>query len=181
MTIRTATDADRTEILKVHKIAFGPEDGPVIAALVNDLLDDATAQPLLSLVALGDGQITGHILFTRAELPGSEPPVSVQLLAPLAVVPGTQGQGIGQKLITAGLEKLAAGSVDLVFVLGHPGYYPRCGFQPAGVLGLDAPYPIPEKNAGAWMVQELKPGLLGKVTGTLQCARKLDEAEHWVE
>ena len=42
-----------------------------------------------------------------------------------------------------GLKQLAESGVDLVFVLGHPGYYPKFGFRPAGALGFEAPYPIP--------------------------------------
>jgi putative acetyltransferase len=68
-----------------------------------------------------------------------------------------------------------------VFVLGHPEYYPRFGFRPAGALGMDAPYPIPERHADAWMVQALRPGLLGQVRGTVRCADTLNDPRHWRE
>jgi putative acetyltransferase len=71
--------------------------------------------------------------------------------------------------------------VELVFVLGHPDYYPRHGFVPAGVLGFEATYAIEEKNAGAWMVQELRPGVIGAVNGRIVCADVLDRPEHWRE
>ena len=70
---------------------------------------------------------------------------------------------------------------ELVFVLGHPEYYPRFGFRPAGVLGLSAPYPILEKNADAWMVLALCEGVIGNVRGTVRCAHSLDKEEYWVE
>ena len=69
----------------------------------------------------------------------------------------------------------------LVFVLGHPGYYPRFGFEPAGRLGFKAPYPIPDEAAEAWMVQELSPGFIGRVSGTVRCCEVLDRPEHWQE
>jgi len=181
MEIRLSTESDKADIDLVHQRAFGPEKGPEIADLVNGLLADPTAAPLLSLVALEEGRIVGHILYTRAEVTGTAEPVSVQLLAPLAVLPETQKKGVGQRLIEEGLDRLKRAGVDLVFVLGHPDYYPRAGFTPAGVLGYEAPYPIPVEHAGAWMVQALKEGIIGKVKGSIRCAEVLDRPEHWRE
>jgi len=76
---------------------------------------------------------------------------------------------------------LKQSNVDLVFVLGHPEYYPKCGFEPAGEKGFAAPYPIPEENAPAWMVQQLNGDMIGKIKGTVKCARVLDQPEHWRE
>ena len=86
------------------------------------------------------------------------------MLAPLAVVPECQKQGVGGTLVKHGLELLSKSGVDLVFVLGYPEYYTRHGFAPAGVRGFDAPYPIPEKNSDAWMVFELRPGVIGELS-----------------
>jgi putative acetyltransferase len=60
-------------------------------------------------------------------------------------------------------------------------YYPRFGFKPAGSLGFEAPYPIPDEHANAWMVQELHPGVIGNVSGNLICADVLNQPEHWRE
>jgi predicted N-acetyltransferase YhbS len=179
--IRKSTEADRIDIEKIHTKAFGEEEGPEIVQLVNGLFDDTTATPLLSLVAVEKDQLIGHILYTRCELTGADTPVSIQLLAPLAVLPDAQAKGVGSKLINEGLNQLKDAGVDLVFVLGHPDFYPRCGFMPAGVLGFEAPYPIPEEHAGAWMVQALKDGVIGRVKGKVQCADVLDQPQHWRE
>ena len=66
-------------------------------------------------------------------------------------------------------------------MLGHPDYYPRSGFTPAGILGYEAPYHIPAEHAGAWMVQELCPGAIGKAKGKVQCSDVLNQPEHWRE
>jgi predicted N-acetyltransferase YhbS len=179
--IRTASPLELDEILGVHRAAFGVAEGPEIVELVRNLLVDDTASPHLSLVAIDKGDPVGHVLFTRARLTGPEEPLSIQLLAPLAVRPEAQKRGVGTRLIEAGLTELKQAGVALVFVLGHPGYYPRCGFTPAGVLGFEAPYPIPEKNAAAWMVLDLTGTLFGKVSGRVRCAEALDRPEYWRE
>ena len=178
MRVREATEADLNDVLSVEKEAFGYDKE---AQLVEELLTDTSAKPLYSLLAFSDDRAVGHILFTAACLEGPNSDASISLLAPLAVIPESQKQGVGCLLIKRGLEHLAAAGVDLVFVLGHPGYYPRYGFAPAGVRGFTAPYPIPEKNADAWMVQELRPGVIGSVSGTVRCAKMLDKPEHWRE
>jgi len=91
-------------------------------------------------------------------------------------------KGIGGELIKEGLRLLSESDVDLVFVLGHPDYYPRHGFKPnAGALGFEAPYPIPTEHADAWMVQELNTGVIGTLKGKVICADELDKPEHWRE
>jgi len=179
--IRKSTEADRSDIEKIHTTAFGEEEGPEIVELVNGLFDDTTAKPILSLVAVEKDQLVGHILYTKAVLKGADTPVSIRLLAPLAVLPEAQAQGVGRKLIEEGLDHLREAGVDLVFVLGHPDYYPRCGFIPAGVLGFEAPYPIPDEHAAAWMVHALREGVIGRVKGKIQCADVLDQPQHWRE
>ena len=161
--------------------AFGPEEGEEIAHLMNDLVTDVTAQPLLSLAATVDGRVIGHILFSRVELAGTCGGVSARLLAPLAVHPEFQSKGVGRRLVLAGMERLKQDGVGLVFVLGHPGYYPRFGFVEAGAHGLEAPYPILPENAEAWMVHALHPGLLGEVGGRVICADSLADPRYWQE
>lgn len=181
MEIRKSTESDKTEIGNVHIKAFGEKKGPVIADLVKGLMNDNTAIPLLSLVAVEDNKIIGHILFTKAKVTETTESVSVQILAPLAILPDAQRKGIGSQLIKEGLCQLKKSGVELVFVLGHPDYYPRSGFIPAGALGYEAPYPIPAEYAGAWMVQELGSGVIGRVTGKIQCSEVLHQPEHWRE
>lgn len=166
-------------ILSVENDAFEGEEE--IETLVKDLLVDPSAKPLLSLLAWEGNLPVGHILFTHAELHDMSSPLSISILAPLAVIPSHQKKGIGTLLIQKGLERLKGMGVDLVFVLGHIEYYPRCGFEPAWKWGLEASYPIPEAVKDAWMVQELTPGILGSVKGKIQCAKAMDKPEYWRE
>jgi putative acetyltransferase len=179
--IRKAIESDRKEILNVHNQAFGKEKGPEIAKLVDDLLNDKTAMPILSLVAIENEKIIGHILYTKATVTQTELSISTQILAPLAILPDQQKKGIGEKLINEGIRQLKELGTELVFVLGHPIYYPRCGFSPAGERGFEAPYPIPEEHAAAWMVQSLNGDSLETANGKVRCSNVLNEPQHWRE
>lgn len=173
--IITATDADLDDVLRIEREAFGRDDE---ANLVAALLRDPSAQPVLSLLAYDDHRSIGHVLFTRVTL-DNRPDLACAILAPLAVVPALQRRGVGWALIEHGARALAESGVKLLFVLGDPSYYTRCGFGPAMPPGLRAPYPIvPEE---AWMVRSLVPGLLGAVEGTVACAATLTPREYWVE
>lgn len=176
--IRPAIKSDQEAVLQVHRDAFGEEDE---AELVDHLLHDLSAHPLISMVALKNELVIGHILLTKTSIEGSDEAVSSMILAPLAVIPEKQKMGVGSGLIEHALKQARSQGVDLVFALGHPTYYPRSGFAPAGRHGLNAPYPIPPKNADAWMVIELTPGLIGSVKGTVLCAKTMDRPEYWRE
>ena len=176
MRIVEASTADADAVLSVERAAFAREDE---AALVAALLQDPTAQPSLSLLAFLENKPVGHVLFTHAVLAGASRQVPASILAPLAVIPESQRQGVGRALIEHGASLLAASGMQLLFVLGHPAYYTRCGFTPAFPHGLRAPYPIvPEE---AWMVRPLAPSILGSVTGIIACAESLAKPEYWRE
>ena len=103
------------------------------------------------------------------------------ILAPLAVNPDKLNPGDRRKFHPRGAKRLTRSGMALVFVLGHPGYYPKYGFKPAGIRGFEAPYPISEKNADAWMVQELYSGVINRVSGKVQCAHVLNQPQYWRE
>ncbi len=177
MQIRPATSDDLPEVLRVEREAFG---GSEEAELVEALLDDPSAMPTISLIAEKAGRATGHILLTRAAVEGAEQQ-SVFLLAPLAVVPEAQRQGVGGALVRRAFAQARDMGAVAVFVLGHIEYYPRFGFEPAAPRGLVAPHPIPDEVADAWMVAELVPGTLGTLHGSVRVARSLMKVEYWRE
>jgi predicted N-acetyltransferase YhbS len=179
--VRKAEEPDRQAIVDLVMGAFGPAEGPEVVRLIADLEVDASAQPVLSLVATLYDRVSGHVLFSRAWVETEERELSATILAPLAVHPEFQNAGIGGQLVMAGLRHFAERGMDLVFVLGHPDYYPRFGFAEAGVRGFEAPYPIAAKNAGAWMVLPLRPGILGAFRGRVRCAEALNDPRYWRE
>ncbi len=152
--VRPEQDSDREAVFRINERAFG---GPDEARLVDRLRTQA--DPMISLVAESDGQPAGHILFTPVAIEDSSKPGQVPAmgLAPMAVDPQFQRQGIGSQLVRAGLDVCLGIDRPVVFVLGHPEYYPRFGFRPAAPLGLHFQ---DHSFDHAFMVAELKPGAL---------------------
>ncbi len=178
MRLRDTTQADLPAVLRVQREAFGQEGE---AELTRAILADPTAAPVLSLLAEENGEALGHVLFSGARLAEPESGCRAAILAPLAVVPKAQGQGVGGRLVRAGLDRLCEDGVDLVFVLGDPAYYSRFGFAPAAPQGLAAPYALPKAYAEAWMVQAPGGGPPGRVRGSVTCCDTLMKPELWGE
>ena len=178
--IRETKPADLKDILNVISSAFsGDEEVDAIKELVKNLLDDPTAQPSLSLLAFEDNKPVGYILFSKIYLKKNKDHISTSILCPLAVTTEEQNKGIGGELIKTGLEILNKSCVNIVFVLGHPEYYPRYGFSPAGCQGLEAPYPILEKNSDAWMLQTLGDYTIDDYSDKVSCSDALNKQELW--
>jgi len=125
----------------------------------------AAGAVLLSLVAEVDGAVVGHILFSPVTIETEASTKSAVGLAPMAVLPGHQRQGIGARLIERGLQELRRQGHTAVVVLGHPGYYPRFGFERASRFGLRCQFDCPDE---AFMALELQPGALAEVRGLVR-------------
>lgn len=168
--VTPATPADSRALRALYRAAFPTED---LIPLIDRLC--AEVPGLLSLAArAGDGAPVGHIVFT----PCAVGDVRVDLLGPLAVHPTHQRNGIGQKLIRAGLATLADRASALVLVLGDPDYYVRSGFQPT--TAITPPYPLPPAWAGAWQARVLMPAGQG-LTGDLTVPAPWREPALWSE
>lgn len=99
----------------------------------------------ISLVAIVDDKLVGHILFSPIEVIFNNKKITGMGLAPMAVMPEYQKQGIGSSLITEGIKKAKDKKYPLIVVLGHPEYYPRFGFVPASKFNLKSEYNVPDE------------------------------------
>ncbi len=175
--IRETNENDFNLIMEVEKQAFGYDKE---SKLVADLLTDATAKPMVSLLAFHNEEAAGHIFFTRAYFAKQEVQPMMHILAPLAVKPEYQHQGIGGLLIKTGLQILQNRGSNLVFVLGHKEYYPQYGFMPkAEHLGYPAPHPILEEYSDCWMVQPIGEKGFDVGKGKIKCCEELNKPQHW--
>lgn len=162
MEIRQERPADYEAVYEVVKTAFATaehSDGTE-QDLVAALRHSPSFIPELSLVALLDGKIVGHILFTKATVGGR----TELALAPLSVLPSCQRQGIGQALMAEGHCIAKRLGFDYSIVLGHPGYYPKAGYRPASLYGIKAPFEVPDES---FMALELNPSA-GVLNGTVK-------------
>lgn len=148
--IREDAPADHETIAEVNRLAFGGEEE---VALIDRLRADGLV--IASLVAVEGDAIVGHILFSELPIESGAGTIRAAALAPLAVRPERQRQGIGSALVRAGLQACRRHGIEAVIVLGHPAYYSRFGFSAKPAEALHAPFSGP-----AFMALELVPGTL---------------------
>jgi putative acetyltransferase len=160
MAIREERVQDRPAVRRIHRHAFGGGHGEVVADLVDDLRHDDPAAS--SFVWEDDGEVVGHVLFSRCLLDAPRRLVEVACLSPLAVTPQWQRRGIGSALIGHGLRHLDAKGVPLVFLEGDPAYYSRAGFRRAAGLGFRRPsLRIPDAGFQVATLSRYEPWMTG--------------------
>jgi putative acetyltransferase len=166
--IRLETPEDIDSIRYVNEQAFGQEDE---SKLIERLRKHGVLT--ISLVAVQDGEIVGHIAFNPVVIESELSSFEAVALAPMAVLPAYQRKGIGSQMVWAGLEECRRLGHEVVVVLGHADYYPRFGFVPARPKGIDCEVEVPEE---AWMILELREGALAGRSGTVKFQPEFHEA-----
>jgi putative acetyltransferase len=150
--VRRERPEDIAAIRQVNEQAFGrPDEADLVDAL------RARGKAVLSLVAVEDNRIVGHIFFSPVTIESGERPFPAVGLGPMAILPERQRRGIGSRLVKAGLAECRIAGYAGVVVLGHPTYYPRFGFVPASRYGLESEYEVPDE---AFMVLAWHAGVL---------------------
>ena len=160
ITIRHAKAEDRQAVIEINDSAFG---GSAESALIAAL--EQSGRPFISLIALADSVPVGHIFFSPIRIHCSGQPIATAALAPMAVSPRFQRCGVGSQLVEAGLRACVDQGYQVVLVVGHPRFYDRFGFAPAGALGLESVY---SEAGDAFMAIELATGALGGRSGVVE-------------
>ena len=167
ITIRPESPEDASAVRCLNLLAFGQR---AEADLVEKLL--AACGDALSLVAVAD-DVVGHILFTPVVVESASRRVVGMGLAPMAVLPDRQRQGIGSQLVRRGVDILRERSCPFVVVVGHPEYYPRFGFEPASAHALVSQWVgMPD---AAFMVLILDDHAMAGVGGVARYRGEFDE------
>ena len=136
--IRPEQPGDEEAIATLVEAAFGSRSE---ARFVADVRAAPQFIPDLSLVAEVDGEIVGHVMISYAELRRPDAVIPVASLAPLAVAPSFQGQGIGSALVRAAVAAAEAQGEPMVVVQGDPRYYRRFGFEWSAPHGIEMQLP----------------------------------------
>ena len=166
--IREEQPQDIKAIREVNIRAFGQTQEADIVEKLRQNCDE-----LLSLVALKQNQVVGHILFSPVIVENEDRTVQGMGLAPMAVLPAHQSQGFGSELIRAGVEKLKSWRCPFVIVLGHPAYYPRFGFEPANLYGIQSEWEVPDN---AFMILVLNKSEMQDISGMARYRREFAES-----
>jgi len=140
MLIRPEDVVDYVAIADLHAQAFGHRAGEALIVALHR--QRSTFDPALSLVAEMDERVVGHVLFSPHWMRLLGQTVPVVNLAPLAIAPSWQRQGIGGRLIAEGHAVAAAKGYVLSFLLGHTDYYPRFGYRTHAYGAAQALVPI---------------------------------------
>lgn len=167
--IRPEKKEDYSKIYEINKLAFKSDEEPRLVEVIRELENFI---PELSLVAVKNEQIIGHILFSPITIETKKSAVPALALAPMAVLPEFQNQGIGSELVRYGLKECKRLGHKIVVVVGHPNYYPRFGFSSARAKGLESPFPVSDE---VFMVLELVPGVLDRISGMVRYSKAFDE------
>ncbi|MGE0503667.1 MAG: GNAT family N-acetyltransferase [Rhizobiaceae bacterium] len=145
LSIRPATPQDREAIRRVQEHAFGQaEEAGLVDALVN------AGDAVLELIAVDEGAVVGHILFSRLKVQDGGDAFPAVALAPLAVAPSFQKAGIGGALVREAHGRLKHAGERLSVVLGDPSYYGRFGYNRAAAAGFESDYQGDALQALAW-------------------------------
>ena len=164
--IREERPGDADGVRAVNSKAFGrPVEAQIVDRLRESCLD------LVSLVAVDGKRIVGHVLFSPATV---ESGPEGMCLAPLAVLPDCQRRGVGAALVKRGIAALRDRGCPFVIVYGHPGYYPRFGFERASVHGLASH--LPDVPDDVFMVLVLDEAAMAGVRGVVRHRREFDDA-----
>jgi putative acetyltransferase len=167
--IREEKQEDYDAVRFVNDQAFGtPEEGRIV-----DKLREACKETI-SLVAVSGEKVVGHIFFSPATIDHQDEQVVGMGLAPLAVLPEFQNQGIGSILVIEGLRRIKATDCPFIIVLGHENFYPRFGFELASNYGLRCQWDSVPDNA--FMVLVLNKSTITGISGVARYRSEFDEA-----
>lgn len=173
--VRAAEPGDRRPVRRLHRAAFGTDEGEQISAVVAQLLDD-DGDMVANWVAVSGDRVVGHVAFSRVTFAG-EAALRGALLAPLGVTPGVQGMGVGTALVAHGVENLKTRDVDLVFVYGDPSYYGRFGFRAEPAKRYQAPQPL--QHPVGWQALALSGRDANAAPRKLICHPAFDDPALW--
>jgi len=166
LALRPETPEDLPGIRAVEEAAFTHHNEADLVDLVR-----VCGKCTLSMVAVQDGGVLGHILFTPVMLNPPHPGRHGLGLGPIAILPALQRTGVGSRLMRAGLEHVRRLDYGFVVLLGNPAYYSRFGFLPARAFGLSSDY----GDGDEFQVLELRPGKLAGVRGHVKYIPEFEE------
>ncbi|MGB3402040.1 MAG: N-acetyltransferase [Microcoleaceae cyanobacterium] len=175
MKIRSANIKDTEEIKNLYLQAFDTSEAELVSNIAVNLLSEKPIINIISLVAIDNNTIIAHIAFSPIFLDSTNEHFGY-ILAPLAVLPSYQNQGVGSIIVKQGLDTLSSFGAFIVFVYGDPQYYSRFGFKTDLAQNFTPPYPL--QYPEGWQAIQLNSTVFPK-GGKLQCVNSLNHPQLW--
>lgn len=167
--------SDLTQLFRAtFSASEGADEGALIGSLVASLAAQIDNEEICCFGALEDQQLVGAIFFTRLHFADNAP---VYMLAPVAVSTGSQRSGVGQALISHGLDQLANHGVRVVVTYGDPAYYEKVGFKPLAENVLRAPLELSMPHG--WLGQSLTDEPIAPREGRPVCVNAFRDPVYW--
>lgn len=174
VTIRQENKNDYLEVFNVIKEAFKNEKDSDYKEqyLVENLRKSNAFIPELSLVAVDNNKIVGHILLTKIKIENNQTSFDSLALAPVSVLPEFQKKGIGSLLIKKSHDLATNLGYKSIVILGHENYYPKFGYELASKYNIVLPFDAPDENC---MVISLEKNALKVISGKVKYAKEFYE------
>ena len=178
MKLSLFSSIDAQEVIELFTNVFSASEdeseGQIIGELVSNLMSKTKPQDLVGCIAIDDDSIVGCIFFSRFIVPNGQ---VAFILSPVAISTAAQGSGIGQRLITYGLDHLRSLNVNLAFTYGDPAFYSKTGFEQIGENIVKAPFPLSQPIG--WLAQSLDGKPMQVMHGSTECVEALSDPKYW--
>jgi len=188
MDISSFNTDDTQEVINLFTTVFsnseGRDEGLLIGELVKDLITTTDAKELLGFVAIDQDNIIGCIFFSRLSFDSISSDnnafnnnAKAYILSPVAVHTEHQGQGVGQQLISFGINHLKDINAELVFTYGDPKFYSKLGFTHISEETIKAPLKLTYPEG--WLAQSLTSNIVKPISGASHCVDALNKQVYW--
>jgi len=161
-------------ITKVFSDEEGQPEGELIGNLSKEIMTSTDTHDLYGFVAMENKKIIGSIFFTRLTFQNG---INAFLLSPVAIHTSHQRKGIGQKLISFGINHLKKNKVSMVFTYGDPSFYSKVGFNQITEKTAKAPFKLSQPEG--WLAQSLVGNEIKPIAGNSSCVVAFNKPEIW--
>lgn len=178
MNIKTLSTVNQRELTGLFTTVFtsseGEQEGKLIGNLASELASNIDNTDIICFGTYQNRSLIAAIFFTRLRI---TEPTSVYMLAPVAVSTQHQGKGIGQALITYGLNELKKRSVHVVITYGDPSFYSKAGFQSLSEDVIKPPLKLSMPEG--WLAQSLTTGSIPVINEQPECVKEFNNPAYW--
>jgi predicted N-acetyltransferase YhbS len=178
MNHKTLSKKNQEQVTSIFTSVFtsseGENEGRLIGNLASELSSGTDNEEIICFGTYEEELIIGAIFFTRLRF---NQDIQVYMLAPVAVSTKHQGKGIGQALISYGLNELENRSVAVALTYGDPSFYSKVGFQALSESVIQAPLKLSMPEG--WLGQSLTKGPIPTINERPKCVKEFNDPVYW--